>query len=317
MTAEKLPLEGAKPVPSGKDRTVGSRFGRSRRGGASLPPGDPLEGLLEEMHDLRMTLTADLTAAAGAADAGAAEVTRDIIDADRAELARFARVANVRLERLARGESEPVVARPAWRRRIAVALPVVPVVGAMALSAAAATGILPIPGATHAAKPAVVRADNSSPESSFQQLVSVLNSDPNASQVIAAASKLHNQLRALMNSSSNNPKQAAEIADLLRMEQSLLLSKQPPGVTVVLDATRKLAARLVDVAPELKNAPSAVPTLVPTAAPHATHHHHVPSASPSAQPAAPQPTAPAPQPTSSPQPDQSPSPNRTPFDWPQ
>jgi hypothetical protein len=297
---------------------VSSRFGRSRRSDASLPSGDALESLLEDMHDLRMTLAADLTAAAGAADAGADEVARDIIEADRVELARFARVANVRLERLARGASEPLVReRPAWKRRVAVALPVVPVVGAMALSAAAATGVLPIPGATHPGKPAVVRADDTSTNASFQQLVNVLNGDPNASQVIAAASKLHHQLRELIETSPNDPGRAAEIAHLLQMEQSLLLSKQPPGVSIVLNATRKLAARLVNVAPELRNSPSIAPTFIPTTAPSSHRpHKHVVSASPSAKPSAPQPTTPT-QPSPSQQPDPSPSPSNTPFAWPQ
>jgi len=273
--------------------------------------------LLEDMHDLRMTLAADLTAAAGAADAGADEVARDIIDADRVELARFARVANVRLERLARGQSEPAVhERPAWKRRVAVALPVVPVVGAMALSAAAATGVLPIPGATHPGKPPAVRADDSSTNASFQQLVNVLNGDPNASQVIAAASKLHHQLRELMDTSPNDPSRAAEIAHLLQMEQSLLLSKQPPGVSIVLNATRKLAARLVNVAPELRNSPSVAPTFIPTATPSHRPHKHVVSPSPSAKPTAPKPTTPT-QPSPSDKPDPSPSPSDTPIAWPQ
>ena len=297
---------------------MGSRFGRSRREKATLPPGDPLESLLEDMHDLRMTLAADLTAAAGAADAGAEQVARDIIEADQAELARFARVANVRLERLARPQPEPVVERPAWRRRVAVALPVVPVVGAMALSAAAATGVLPIPGATHPAKsPAVVQADGHSPVTTFRQLVNVLDSDPSASQVIAAASKLHRQLRQLMARTPEDPGKAAEIAQLLRMEQSLLLQKQPPGVSVVLDATRRLAARLIDVAPELTT-PSIAPTFVPTAPPQSQRpqqpqrpQRHAVSPSPSAKPTPP----PAPAPTATPDP--SPSSSHGPIAWPQ
>jgi hypothetical protein len=296
---------------------VSSRFGRSRRPDAPLPSGDPLESLLEDMHDLRMTLAADLTAAAGAAEAGADEVARDIIEADRVELARFARVANVRLERLTRGELEPTVReRPAWKRRVAVAMPVVPVVGAMALSAAAATGVLPIPGATHPGKPAVVRADDQSTNASFQQLVDVLNGDPNASQVIAAASELHHQLRELMDTSPNDPSRTAEIAHLLQMEQSLLLSKQPPGVSVVLDATRKLAARLVNVAPELRNSPSVAPTFIPTETPSHAQRPHKHVVSPSAKPTAPKPTAPT-QPSPSQQPDPSPSPSGTPIAWPQ
>jgi len=268
------------------------------------------------MHDLRMTLAADLTAAAGAAEAGADDVARDIIEADRVELERFARVANIRLERLERPLPQQAEPRPAWRRRVAVALPVVPVVGAMALSAAAATGVLPIPGATHTPKQAVVRADDRSPVSSFKQLVSVLNDEhPSASQVMAAASRLHRQLRQLIANSPNDPGKAAEIAQLLSMEQSLLLQKQPPGVSAILDATRKLAARLVTVAPEV-HSPSLAPTFVPTAPPH-THksEHHELSPSPSAKPTPAQPAQPTP--ATSANPDPSPSPSNGPFTLPQ
>ena len=294
---------------------MGSRIGRKRRDRAPLTPGDPLTSLLEDMHDLRMTLAADLTAAAGAADAGAEDVARDIIEADRVELARFARVANVRLERLSRPLPAGPQPRPAWRRRVAVALPVAPVVGAMALSAAAATGVLPIPGATHAPKPAVVRADDGSPVTSFQQLVTVLDSDPSASQVIAAASKLHQQLRELIASSPNDPGKAAEIAQLLSLEQSLMLQKQPPGASVVLDATRKLAARLDTVAHEI-HSPSIAPTFVPTTPPHShkpTKHNISPS--PSAKPTAPEPAQPSP--GASTNPDPSPSPSGSPVALPQ
>jgi hypothetical protein len=295
---------------------VGSRIRRLRRGRAPLPPGDPLETLLEDMHDLRMTLAADLTAAAGAADAGADTVARDIIEADRVELARFARVANIRLERLAQPLPPRHESKPAWRRRVAVALPVVPVVGAMALSAAAATGVLPIPGATHTPKPAVVRADDRSPVTSFKHLVSVLNGDhPSASQVIAAASKLHRQLRELIATSPNDPGKAAEIAQLLSMEQSLLLQKQPPGVSAILDATRKLAARLVTVAPD-GHSPSISPTLLPNAPSHSHKpQQHNTSPSPSTKPAAPNPAEPSP--ATSANPDPSPSPDNSPFTLPQ
>ncbi|HEX4654349.1 MAG TPA: hypothetical protein VH274_01265 [Mycobacteriales bacterium] len=294
---------------------MNSRFSRSRRKDVPLPSGDPLASLLEDMHDLRMTLAADLTAAAGAADAGAEDVARDIVEADRVELARFARVANIRLERLGRPLPEPVPSHPAWRRRVAVALPVVPVVGAMALSAAAATGILPIPGATHTPKPAVVQSDAASPASSLQQLEQVLAGDPSASQVIAAASKLHRQLRQLIANTPNDPGGAAEIAQLLRMEQSLLLQKQPPGASIVLDVTRKLAARLVTVAPEL-NTPSVAPTFVPSAPPHSHHpQRHGVSPSPSAKPTPP--PAPAPAPSTSANPDPSPSPSDSPIALPQ
>jgi len=245
---------------------------RSRRASDVAVERSPLESLLEDMRDLRLTLAADLTAAAGAAEEGATGVASDIVDADRQELARFARVADqrlLRLQRLATAGPET----PKWRRRVVVSLPVVPVVGAMALSAAAATGVLPLPGtgggngSSHPA--AVTQSASPAPVDSLRQLVDVIDNNPSASQVIAAASKLHRQLRHLIATSPNDPTQVSQIAELLRMEQSLLMQSQPPGVDVVLDATRKLAARLVHSVPR-PVAPTTVPSLAPTvdASPH-------------------------------------------------
>jgi hypothetical protein len=285
---------------------VGVHFGRSRKAAAD---SRPLEDLLDEMHDLRMTLAVDLTAAAGAADAGADDVARDIIEADRQELARFARVANINLERMTgamRREPSP------WRRRVATALPVVPVVGAMALSAAAATGALQLPGTgqAHAPRSAAVQGADAVSMTTFNQLVKVLDSDPSASQVIAAASKLHKQLSQLLAISTDNPTQTEEVARLLRMEQNLVLRTQPPGAAVVLDASRKLAARLVTAVPSAK--PTVSVTLPPTPQPSAHHGQHAVSS------AAPKPTvSPSPKSTPSPRtsskPDSSASPSSTGF----
>jgi hypothetical protein len=291
---------------------VGALFGRSR---PETADARPLEDLLEEMHDLRLTLAVDLTAAAGAADAGANEVARDIIEADRQELARFARVANINLERLTnvavRREPSP------WRRRVATALPVVPVVTAMALSAAAATGALHLPGTgqSHAPRAAAIQNADAAPLTTFNQLVKVLDSDPSASQVIAAASKLHKQLSQLLAISTDNPSQAQEVARLLRMEQNLLLRTQPPGASIVLDASRKLEARLVTVVPSAS--PSISVTLPPTPQPsaHRDQHHAVSSAAPkpTVTPSPKSTPSSSPSPSANSKPDSSPSPSNSQF----
>jgi hypothetical protein len=267
----------------------------------------PLESLLEDMRDLRLTLAADLNAAAGAAEHGAGGVASDIMEADREELARFARVADqrlLRLQRLATAGPET----PRWRRRLVVSLPVVPVVGAMALSAAAATGALPIPGDdAHPRQPAIAAAQAgasaAAPADSLAELVDVIGNDPSASQVIAAASQLHRQIRHLIATSPNDPKQVSQIAELIRMEQSLLLRAQPPGVDVVLDATRKLAAKLV---PTITRpvAPTTVPSLAPDV--DATPRDHKPDEKASPEPRK---TTSTPKPSKSPtsSPTQSPS----------
>ena len=291
---------------------MGAHFGRSRKR-TDPALAYPLEELVENLHDLRLTLAADLTAAAGAADAGAGEVARDIIEADRQELARFARVANLNLERMngpARPEPSP------WRRRLVTALPVVPVVSAMALSAAAATGVLHLPGTgqSHAPQAAVVQGADAAPMSTYNQLVKVLDSDPSASQVIAAASKLHKQLSQLLAISTGNPSQTEEVARLLRMEQNLLLREQPPGASIVLDASRKLAAQLVSASPSAT--PSIAVTFAPTPQPSAHHDRHSVSSAapaPSVSPSPKSTPSSSPSPSSTSKPDSSPSPNSSQF----
>jgi hypothetical protein len=245
---------------------VRRNFRRSRRASDVVAERTPLESLLEDMRDLRLTLAADLNAAAGAAEHGADAIAADIVEADRLELARFARVADQRLHRLQRLATAGPEA-PKWRRRVVVALPVVPVVGAMALSAAAATGVLPVPGGADDRQQSAVAASQSPSAdttiNSLAELVDVIDNNPSASQVIAAASQLHREIRDLMASSTNDPSQVSKLADLIRMEQSLLLRAQPPGVDVVLDASRKLAARLVPTSTNHID-PTHVPDLAPT-----------------------------------------------------
>jgi hypothetical protein len=217
------------------------------------------------MRDQRLTLAADQPAAAAAAEAGADEVAGQIMDADRAELARFARVADQRLgglQRLAVAGQDA----PRWRRRLTVALPVVPVVGALAFSAAAATGVLPLPDRAHDRAPSVaaLRVDDGTPVSSmFQEFADIVGADPSASQLIAAADKLHRQLAALLASPDTDASSAARLAELLRLEQTLLLREQPPGAAVVLHETRRLAAKLDDVVAGLTK-PTSVPDVLPT-----------------------------------------------------
>src|SRR3954462_2284004 len=125
--------------------------GRSRRPAVTDAP-NPLDSLLEDMRELRLTLAVDLHAAAAAAEDGATQVASDIVQGDRNEIAQFRRLAESRLLGLQEGAAaEPESRR--WRRRALVALPAVPLVGAMALSAAAVTGVLPVPGNHGVAKP--------------------------------------------------------------------------------------------------------------------------------------------------------------------
>src|SRR3954465_6800080 len=168
--------------------------GRSRRPAVTDAP-NPLDSLLEDMRELRLTLAVDLHAAAAAAEDGATQVASDIVEGDRDEIAQFRRLAESRLlgmQQLADDESQS----PRWRRRAIVALPAVPLVGAMALSAAAVPGVMPLPGNHDVAKPQQGQVAPTSPvTSSFQQLERVVDSrHSSARDVIAAPRVLHRHL---------------------------------------------------------------------------------------------------------------------------
>ena len=293
---------------------------RERRGVTAPPPSGvpestPLDGLLDEVRELRLTLASDLSLAASAAEIGADQVTRDIVEADQRELARFVRVAELQLARVQGvGVAQPRTAR--WRHRVALSLPAVPLVGAMALSAAAATGALPLPnvGAQHHAAVHAASTPSTAPvDSTFQQFVTLVDGYPSATQVLAAAAVLHRQLADLIATNAQNPDRVAEIEQLLAMEQSLLQRRQPPGTPIVLAAARRLAERLVTVAKPVASASSLVPTPVTSTHRATTKTSPSPTATTSAPPSAqPAPTtapsaAPTPTPTSSPSSNQIPN----------
>jgi hypothetical protein len=169
-----------------------------------------------------------------------------------------------------------------WRRRVLISLPAVPLVGALAMSAAAAAGLLPLPTHTHGH----ARVLGERPVSTtFRQFETVLDGDPSASQVVAAASALHQQIAAMLATAPQTPGGVTEAAHLLQLEQALLMRKQPPGSNVVLAQSRKLAARLLNVA----RAASAQPTPATVATPSASSspkHSSSPKSSPTTSPTA-------------------------------
>jgi hypothetical protein len=295
-----------------------------RRASAPRPTVEPgsrgteaLDELLGEVRELRLTFVTDLSMAAGAVEAGATDVAADILDADREELARFFRVADERLRELelaahrnpaaadAAADADanviPIGSGSRTRRRIAVALPAVPLVGALTMAAAAAAGVLPVPGTSTSHSPAHHTTVSAAAENSaLRQFESVVNSDPSAQQVIAAADKLHQQIVALIATSKGDPAQANAIAQLLQAERALLLSKQPPGAQAVLAATRSLITQLTShsktvvtpaivsprpayIGPTTSSSPKPSPSPSKTAkpSPSPTHSSPAPSSSPS------------------------------------
>jgi len=285
---------------------------------AASPCGaEALDELLGEVRELRLTFVTDLSTAAGAVEAGATEVAADIIDADRAELARFFRVADDRLRELERAAHRDPVAdvipmptrpRSKARRRVAVALPAIPLVGALTMAAAAAAGILPVPGTSnstgHHVTSAIVSEDNA-----LRQLATVVNSsDPSESQVLAAANKLHQQIAALIQGSNGDPAQANAIVQLLKAERALLLSTRPPGAQLVLAQAGTLIKALSTHTTTVVTPPisSPKPADVAPAPTSTTSPKPSPSPTKTAKP------SPTPTQSSSPKPSSSPSSSSTP-----
>jgi hypothetical protein len=267
-------------------------------------PADPavpasIEDLIADMQALRLTLVADLSAAAAAVEDSSERVAADIVDGDRRELAAFLRRTTTRLQGLPEPEvptgTVTVPAARTWRRRALISLPAVPLVGALAMSAAAAAGLLPLP--THSQHHARVLTQRPV-SSTFRQFETVLDSDPSASQVVAAATALHQQIAAMLATAPQTPGGVTEAAHLLQLEQALLLRKQPPGSKFVLAQSRKLAARLLTVARA-----TAQPTPATVATPSAsssTKHSTSTKSSPTAKSSTSKPAA-----TSSPSPSSS------------
>jgi hypothetical protein len=145
-------------------------------------------------------------------------------------------------------------------RRVAVALPAVPLVGALTMAAAAAAGILPVPGTSNPTTNHHVISVAADEMPALRQLESVVNGDPSEQQVIDAADKLHQQIAALIATSNGDPAKADAIAELLQIERALLLNKQPPGAQAVLAATRSLITQLRSHATTMVPPPMVSPT---------------------------------------------------------
>ena len=236
------PFEPAAPEPTYPEATAYPEDAAAR---------GSIEALLEDVRKMRLMLVADLSAAAAAVEDSSDRVAADIVDGDRRELAAFLRRSTARLQGAREDVTVPTpvavsVPEPrSWRRRALISLPAIPLVGALAMSAAAAAGLLPLPTQSHHH----ARVLSERPVSTtFQHFETVLDGDPSASQVVAAASALHQQIAAMLATAPQTPDGVNEAAHLLQLEQALLLRKQPPGSSLVLAQSRKLAARLLTVA---------------------------------------------------------------------
>jgi hypothetical protein len=254
---------------------------------------DPtIAGLIDEVRAARLQLSADLSAAAAALDVDEPAVASDIMAGDLADLAAFRAHALSRLDEPARRRRSPHRSR---RSRALLALPTVPLIGGIAMSAAAALGGS-APAAHHAfAAPTKVVAVAPQPTQStlpvaahttLNRLEQVVTEHPNASQVISVAATFHRQLTRMITTASDNPVRLGMVKQLLTVEQRVLEGTSAPGVTFALAASHEVTALLDETAEPFAAVTQPTPTTHSSrqSAPHhnttrhaaskATHHHH-------------------------------------------
>lgn len=284
---------------------------RARRRAAPVADSQDIANLLENVHQLRLTLTADLAAAASAIEADEPAVARDIVAADRDEVRRLIdRPPSQR--RAPRPEPRREPARP---RRALLALPAIPLVGALAM-----TGAVALNGGDHPSRVQTVVHHTASPTATgspgeirqtatttLRQLERVVSLHPGGGAVVAVATDLHRQLTAILATSPNNTKRLNEVQHLLTVEQRLLETHHGHATAIALAASRQIAHLL-----NVRNLSTAVPSSPPTSQPHVTA---TPTKSATPKSATPEPTvtkSQTPQPHASPTAPANPFPSPTP-----
>jgi hypothetical protein len=244
------------------------RRSHPRRPAAPVADSQDIAKLLENVHQLRLTLTADLAAAASAIDADEPAVARDIVAADRREV----RELSDRLRSLPVPVPEPRPQprrEPARSRRALLALPAVPLIGALAMTGAAA-----LSGGSgsnndvraavhHSASPATANSPSEirqTATTTLHQLERVVSNHPRGAAVVAVANNLHRQLTAILATAPNNAKRMNEVQHLLAVEQRLLATHHGHAAAVALAASRRIAHLLKQLPIDL---PSPPPTSEP------------------------------------------------------
>lgn len=279
---------------------------------ADDPVADPrIAALLDDVRAVRLRLAADLSAVAAAVDADAPEVAGDILAGDRADLEALRVAAFDRVQDERRRARTPV--RRPRRTRALLGLPAVPLIGGVAMTAAAALGGGSAAPAVHQVSQAPARVVVAAPQptrsslpaaahTTLTRLEQVVAEHPSASQVISVATTLHRQLTRIVSTASNDPVQLGVVKRLLAMEQRVLESTTAPGVTLALAESREVTV-LLDKAtatvPATVSATSATPTHNHAMTHHnttrhtsskATHHHETTRHTPGSQAPSPSPT---------------------------
>lgn len=230
---------------------------RALRGPAARP-GTPrvkgLDALLREVDALRTTLQTDLSLAAGAVEAGAADLAASLLASDRDELAAFEARALSHLQRLeaedrAEDRAEDAAPAPAdvvplaagRRRRLTRLLPAAPLVAA----AAALVGFLGLVPGAGSGRPATTDTSGTV-LSSWEELSRLSAADAPPEDVQRAALDLNADIAQMVARSGGDPAAARQALALLHEAQAVLASDDDADqLTAVLRQSRALAARLL------------------------------------------------------------------------
>lgn len=236
---------------------------------APVPPDANVSAVLGEVARLRLLLDADFAVAAGALDAGAPDVARDVVAGQRRDVADFQDRALRHLgadPSAAPAAGAPVPASRRHRVLSSRALPAAPMLAAAAVAAAVAAGVLggPVGPAGHAT-PITSRAV----AASWQRLDEVTAGHADAQQVLAAMSQLQDSITPLIAGAKRDPATAAQALSVLTQARALLLKDAPPGASAAIAEADALLAQLASVlpAPTTPSLPAILPLAGSTPAP--------------------------------------------------
>lgn len=259
---------GRKHQDGGETGAVVSKGRRADEPASARAATDPvIIDLIGRVRDVRTTLAIDLSAAAGALDEDQPEIAGEILAATAADLAVLGHSSH------APGSDHPAIARRSRRTRVLLALPAVPLVGALAMTTAVALS----DGSTHATHHVASTSAPSGPilaSTTLQRLEHVVSQHPKAAQVLAVADDLHQQLTRMIVTSTNDPAQLHVVQQLLALEQHVLESSKVPGTQLALAASREVAKLLAHLPrhtqPKHSFSSHTTPTSAPTTQPKAT-----------------------------------------------
>jgi hypothetical protein len=283
------------------------RFHRTRPPQVSAYPAE-IEVLLDDVRQLRTTMASDLSTAAAAVDSDAQGVARDIIEANRGELAALGR--RVTGPTTAGQPPSPSTPRRRGARETAVLTAAVPILAAVAVSAAAFAGYTvhrgdaPDPARrTHQAAGNSNRAlDAGDAHSTLRALTADVRRGAALATITADALRLRDQLASLAVRAEGDSGALATVRRMLAAEAHLLSRYRGRGDTVALADVRRLDASLVLATTALTRTTTSHPSPASTAVPiraHSTAGHRTKQARvrrvnrprPSAtEPSTPQPT---------------------------